>query len=108
MAVLPTQPIARPGGPANYTAVSAGGDKLSPGDHVFAHVKNGNAGACTVTIVTPVTESGFAVADLSLTVPAGTDAFIGPLPASLFRDTDGYASLSCSVTASVTVAILTA
>lgn len=107
MAVLGTQPIGRPGGPASYAAVSAGGDKFSPGDHTFVHVKNGSAAAVTVTIVTPVVESGFAVADLSLAVAAGGDAFIGPLPAWLFRDTDGYGSISYSAAASVTAAVLT-
>lgn len=108
MAVIATQSIARPGGPATYAAVSAGGDKVSPGDHTFLHIKNGNAATCTVTVVTPVTEGGFAVADLSLAIATGTDAFIGPLPAALFRDTDGYASVTYSVSSSVTIAALAA
>lgn len=108
MAVLASQPIARPGGPANYSAVSAGGDKFSPGDHTLLHVKNGSGAAVTVTVVTPIVESGFAVADLTLAVAAGGDAFIGPLPASLFRDVDGYGSITYSATASVTAAVLVA
>jgi hypothetical protein len=108
MAVLATQSIGRPGGAATYSAVSGGGDKVSPGDHTFLHLKNGNASACVVTIVTPITEGGFAVADLSLSVAAGADAFIGPITAALFRDTDGYASVTYSVSSSVTAAVLTA
>jgi hypothetical protein len=107
MAVLPTQSVARTGLVASYAAVSAGGDKVSPGDHVALHVKNGNAAACTVTIVTPGTLDGLGIADLAVTVAAGAEEFIGPLPASLFRGSDGYADVTWSVSASVTAAVLT-
>lgn len=106
MAVLPTQAISRSGLAPSYSAVSGGGDKVHPGQHTVLHLKNGNAAACVVTLVTPGTAEGLAIADLTVSVPAGADKFIGPLPANLFRGADGYVAVSYSVTSSVTAAVL--
>jgi hypothetical protein len=109
MAVLSTQPISRAGLAATYAAASAGGDKFTPGDHVVLHVKNGSAGSVTVTVVTPGLVDGLAIADVSKAIAAGAEAFIGPLPADLFRDSDdGYGDVTYSASASVTVAVLAA
>lgn len=108
MATVGTQRITRGGVAPTYAAASAGGDSFTPGDSTFLHVKNANAAACTVTFVTPGTVEGLAVADMTATVPATNgDLMIGPLPASLFRDSaDGLADVTWSVTASVTFSVL--
>lgn len=106
MAVLPTQGVSRSGLAASYSAVSAGGDKLHPGDRTFLHVKNGNASACVATLVTPGTVKGLAIADVAVSVPAGAERFIGPLPADLFRASDGLVAVTWSVSSSVTAAVL--
>lgn len=105
MTVLATQQVARTGTTITFAAATSGGDKLTPGDHVALHVKNTGASVCNVTITTPPTYEGQAVADVTVTVAATTgDALIGPLPASLFRGSDGYASISYDQVSSVTVA----
>lgn len=108
MAVLPTQAVSRTGLAPSYASAAGGGDKVSPGDHVFLHVKNDGVAGITVTIVTPNTEEGLAIADATVSVGAGADKFIGPLSARLFRASDGYASISYSAVTSVTVACLSA
>ena len=108
-ASLATQPIAPTGTAPTYVPAAADGDTFNTGDHVFLHVVNGNAAPCTVTIVTPATYKGFAVDDVIVAVPTDSFAFIGPLTDQLFRDPDvGVASVSYSVTDSVTVAVIEA
>lgn len=47
----------------------------------FLHFKKSGAGACTVTIVTPETVDGLAVAERTVIVPASTgDVMVGPFP----------------------------
>lgn len=105
MAVLATQQVSRTGTTITLSAASSGGDKLTPGDHVALRVKNAGGTACNVTIATPPTYEGQAVADVTVTVAATTgDVLIGPLPASLFRGSDGFASISYDQVTSVTVA----
>lgn len=91
---------------ATYAAASAGGDKFDPGEHVMAHVKNASAAAVTVTIVTPNTVVGLAVADAGGSVPAGGDRFFGPFPREHFAGSDGLVSVTWSATASVTFAVI--
>lgn len=106
MAVLPTQAVSRTGLGPTYSAAAGGGDKLTPGDHVCLHVKNGGGSSITVTLVTPGTVEGLAVADVAVVVPNAGERMIGPLPASLFRASDGYADVTYSGVTSVTVAVL--
>lgn len=93
-----------------YAAASAGGDKLSPDRDTLLHVKNAGGAASTVTIVTPGSVSGLAIADVSVSVPATTgDRMIGPLPAELFADpADGLAAITYSTVTGVTVAAIRA
>jgi hypothetical protein len=87
--------------PAN---ASAGGDKVAPGSRV--HVVNGGGAAITVTIATPGTVRGLAVADQTVSVPNGAfpancKAF--DVPPDLYQDpADGLVNLAWSATASVT------
>lgn len=74
---------------------------------VFLHFKKTGAGACTVTITTQGTMQGFAIADLTFTVPATTgDAMVGPFPASLFNDSSGLVNFTISDTVGLSVAAL--
>jgi len=52
---------------------------------VILHVIKG-AGNVAVTVVTPKTIGGAAVADLVVTVIANTDEFIGPFPRDVFNN----------------------
>lgn len=74
---------------------------------VFLHLKKTGAGVCTITVTTQGTVQGFAVADLTITVPATTgDAMIGPFPASLFNDASGLVNYTLSDTVGLSVAAL--
>ncbi len=108
MALLTTQTVSRTGLAATYAAAAAGGDTFSPGQHTFLHIKNASAGAITVTVVTPGTTSGLAIADVAVSVPATTgDRMIGPLGGSLVADpATGLGNITYSAATSVTVAII--
>lgn len=74
----------------------------------FLHFKKSGAGACVVTIVTPNTSDGLAVADLTVSVPATTgDKMIGPFPRDIYNDSSGLVSFTCSEVTGLTVAIAT-
>lgn len=75
---------------------------------VFLHFKKTGAGAATVTVVTPATNRGKAVADTAISVPATTgDVMAGPFPTDLYNSTTtGLVTLSASDIAGLTVAVL--
>src|SRR5258705_12726063 len=61
--------------------------------NVFMHIKKSGAGSCTVTITTPNTVDGFAIADATVVVPASTgDMMIGPFRPETFNDANGKVS----------------
>ena len=73
----------------------------------FLHFKKTGAGAATITIVTQSTIQGFAVADLTFTIPATTgDQFAGPFPASLFSDSSYLVNFTLSDTVGLSMAAL--
>ncbi len=78
------------------------------GDGVtFLHFKKAGAGACTVTIDTPITIAGQAVANPTATVIATTgDTFVRLSPESILRDSAHDARVTLSEIAGLTVAIL--
>lgn len=108
MATVATQTITQAGLAPAYSPASAGGDSFTPSPSTFLHLKNASAAAVTATFVTPSTFSGLAIADLTVSVPAGADRLIGPMTAEMFRAADdGLADVTWSATASVTFAVLT-
>lgn len=105
MATVATQVVPVTGLTPAYSAASAGGDKVAPSDRTVLHVKNGSAGAVTVTLVTPGTLQGdLAIADRAVSVAAGAESFIAVTDD--YRGSDGLASITWSATASVTFAAL--
>lgn len=103
MALLTVQNIGVPNGitPAAYAAVTAS-DTLPGGQGVFLHVKNANAGAVTVTIVTPESVDGdLAVADRAVSVATGAELMI-PVQSRYNNLSTGVATVTYSPTASVT------
>lgn len=106
MALLAKQQVGLAGVGPTYAAANAGGDTFNPGNNVFLHVKNGSAGALTVTVVTPGNVSGQAVADVAVSVPASGERMIGPLPGSLFaRAADGLGDITYSGVTSLTIGV---
>lgn len=107
MATRATETIAATGTVATYYAASAGGDKVTPDEGTLLHVKNANASSTIVTLTTPGTVSGLAIADRAVTVTNGTEQFI-PLSTLYRNPTDGLADIAWSVSASVTFAVVRA
>lgn len=82
---------------------ASGGDEAPTGPGRFLYVKNASAGSVTVTVVTPGTVSGLAIADASLVVAAGASGII-PL-ANIFANALGRAPITYSAVTSVTVGV---
>lgn len=105
------QQITRAGLNVALTAPSADGDIVPPGN-VALRVANGSGASVTVTVQTPGTVGGLAIADLTVTVPAAGTRDIGPFPASLFaQNTDAVVGprmvlVDYSAVASVTRAVV--
>lgn len=77
-------------------AASAGGDKFPAGSDVWAFWENSTAAPITVTIDTPGTVRGQAIAELEIAVPANGYAARGPFPADVFGDAGGLVSATYS------------
>lgn len=102
MATLAIQTIDNDGLTPAYVAASAGGDKVVPGAGSYVHVKNGSGASITVTLVTPGSVDGLAIADRAVAVGAGAEAKIA-VP-NLYKDpTDGLAALTYSAVTSLTI-----
>ncbi|MEV0805733.1 hypothetical protein [Micromonospora sp. NPDC050200] len=77
-------------------AASSGGDKVTAGRDVWLFWENTSGAPITVTVATPGTVRGLAIADLDIVVPAGGYAVRGPWPADVFGDAAGLVSLTYS------------
>lgn len=106
MAALTPQAVALTGLSATYASAGGSGDTVAPGERTFVHVKNGGGSAMTVTITATAAVRGQTVANVTVSVPASGDRFIGPLTADLFANNNGQVAISYSVNTSVTVAAL--
>ncbi len=109
MATLTVQEIVRSGNgldPA-YAAAAAGGDEfVNEGKQTFVHFLNANVATRTVTIETPKTVAGLALAELSVVVPATGEAMVGPFPADTFNDSDGKVQMTYSTEVDLTIAVI--
>ena len=72
---------------------------------VLLLVKNG-ATATVVTVETPSTVDGLAVADREVTVAADSDAVLGPFPPSIYNDSDENLNVSIDDVAHVSIAAI--
>lgn len=108
MATVTAQNPGTAGAAPTMNSASGGGDKVSPGVRLL--VVNGGSTSSTLTIATPLTVDGLALADRTVTVPNGTfpaNAKFVDVPASLYQQpSDGLCHLSWSTTTSVTFASL--
>jgi hypothetical protein len=106
VALLTAQQTLITGTTPNYVAVSAT-DTINPDDSTFLIVRNANAAADTCTVVVPGTYVGQAIPDVAVSVPATTgERWIGPLAQYLADPVTGLVSVTHSVTASVTCALV--
>lgn len=112
MADLSIQEFDQDGLNASYVAASAGGDTATNRGALVLHVKNGDASSHTVTVTaqkTTVSVSGYGPADLdnvAVTIPAGEERFIGPLPVKTYNNANQKVEISYDAVTSVTIAAI--
>lgn len=93
---------------SNYTTtglLTTNTYKFSNDGKIFLHFEKTGATTAVVTIVTPGTAHGLAIADVTVNVDAiAGDVFIGPFPISLFNDSSGIVSFTFDNTAGLSLA----
>jgi hypothetical protein len=104
MANLAAQPMGLSGLQPEYDPASGGGDTAPIGNNIVLHVKNGDASPHTVTVATPGTVGGLAIADAQQVIPAGGDAFIAMR--SVYRQANGRAAITYDAVTGVEVAVV--
>ena len=85
---IPVTTIVRDGvAPPTQTSADAANDHTIAGNDGRIVLEAGNVGAddAIVTITTPGTVAGLAIADLAVTVPAAGTRWIGPFPTTVFN-----------------------
>lgn len=101
MALLALQSISKAGLNPAFVAAGAGGDTFANDGSTSLHVKNGGAGAITVTVASDkLCDQGFDH-DVAVNVPIGGERIIGPFRPKRFG---GIAAVSYSGVTTVTVA----
>lgn len=111
MATLTTQNIVEAGLEASYAAAAAGGDTFvnDTSGRSFIHVKNGGGSDITVSIeavrssVSSGTYGPLTKEDISVSVTAGEDRFIGPIRAAAYGNNP---DIQYSDVTDVTLAVL--
>lgn len=101
---LTVNQISRAGVALGPTAANVDGHSLVHYDNLILYVANGGGSPITVTIQTPGTVDSLAVADRTVTVPNGSNRFIGPFPKAHYRQSDGTVYVDFSDVTSVTAA----
>jgi hypothetical protein len=80
------------------------GNKFLNDGKTYVEVANGSGNPINVTIDTPGSVDGFAIADLVVAVAAGARKKIGPFTAD-FDQADGYVWVVCSAVTTVTMGV---
>ena len=105
MALLATQSLTMNGAAATYSAVSASDTFANTGEEVL-HIKNGSAAEVTVTVTSAQQCNQGFTHNLTVTLDAGVDKFVGPFPTNRFNNSSGVCTFACSPITDVTAAIL--
>lgn len=105
MAALTTSVAALTGTEVTYAAAAGGGDTCQTGAGVLLLVKNGDASSHTVTLATPGTVNGLAIADRAIVVGAGDEMAI-PVTSDYRNPSTGRAAITYDGVTSVTVAVV--
>jgi hypothetical protein len=86
------------------TPTATHGNKFVNDGKTFMIIKNGSGAPITVTIDTPGSMEGLAIADLAVTIAAGVTKAIGPFSGN-FNQADGYVWAVCSAVVTVTMGV---
>ncbi len=105
---LAAQKIVKTGiDPTHSGSLSVSDNYQTPNNgRLFIYVTNGGGGTSVVTIATPGTVDGLAVADRTVSIGTGEDAMIGPFPPHIYNNANGEIDVSFDVITSVTIAAL--
>lgn len=105
---LSVEDVSRTGLAATYNAVDGVDTFLVRNDgRVMLHFKNTDGSAETITVQTPKTVNGLAVAELTVTIPATTgDKMVGPFPPGTFNDSSGDLKFTASNGTATTCAVV--
>jgi|SRR6478672_12144949 len=97
MALLAVQVVSQAGITPTYAAATGGGDTIPTGDTYVLICKNGGGSPITVTLdVQPgTTPAGDVYPEHIVTVPNGSEKWIGPLTPSIYRNPS---TNTCAVT----------
>ncbi|RJQ09892.1 MAG: hypothetical protein C4551_03215 [Bacillota bacterium] len=106
MATLTVQQTSLTGLNPAFGAAAAGGDEFVNSGKAVLYVKNGSAGAVTVTVNSQTACNYGFDHDAEVSVPASGERVIGPFPKSRFDDAAGKVQVTYSGVTSVTVAVL--
>ena len=97
------------GSTVTFEPANTDGNSFTPKQGRALHVRNGSASPITVTVPTPVTSEGLAVADRTVTVAAGAHGVFAPGSAAvsgIYAQTDGAVHVDYSAVTTVTVAVI--
>ncbi len=86
MTLRVVEDIVRAGLEANYNAVEASSTFVNDGKRTVVHIVNG-ATSMNITLVTPNTVDGLAVADRVVAIGSSEEHFVGPFPISVYGTT---------------------
>jgi len=91
-----------------FVAADPVGDTFANGGREAILIRHNNAlgAAVTLTIATPLTIDGLAVADASIVVGPGETHLLGPWPASTYNDSQKQATVSYSDATDLSIAIV--
>lgn len=109
--ITPT-PLTPLGTAATYEPANVDGNMFANRGIELLHIDNASGSPIIVTIPTPqtVNPESLAVADVTINIPAGTDAFAGPFAVRTYNQKTGADKgkiyVDYDLTASVTVAVL--
>ncbi|HEY0882253.1 MAG TPA: hypothetical protein VGD87_12010, partial [Archangium sp.] len=90
-------------------AANGGGDSFPNYGQEVVVIKNGGGSSITLTVTTPATVDGLAVADRTAVIAAGETRMVGPFPPGWYNDNQqpgGSVALGYSGVTSVTVAVV--
>lgn len=102
---LTVQQIVRGGLTPSYAAANADGHSLPNGGTEFIHVKTGGTGT-TVTIQTPGTVDGLAVAERTIVIGTSSERMIGPFPRQTYNQAADEVYIDFSSVTTVTIAAI--
>lgn len=103
---IPLQTLSRSGAAPTFTAATQTDLQVANNGSVILEFKNTNGATRTITIQTPGTVDGNAIADLvATTLPATTgDLIFKPFAPAIYNQSDGNLYIDLSAFADVTVA----